>query len=177
MNLLGEVLANGQSSKAKEVASGERGRGGAPTAGRGESDRWLDFGFWAVAFIDLLGQQKAFLRTDRLPEPEQADAFRNEVVASLGVVRQLRKTLKQFRRAFTSSEIRIRCTRPRSRRSRVTWRDYARARLTRPQPAARSAGPSARRLRARARRRRGARASWPSTSGRARGIARGANAA
>jgi hypothetical protein len=53
----------------------------------------ITHGFWFVAFVDLLGQQEAFLRTDYMPEADNAakrDAFVKEVQASVGVVRGMR---------------------------------------------------------------------------------------
>ena len=57
----------------------------------------LDHGFWLVAFVDLLGQQDAFLKTDYLPEEAQREAFVAAVKASVGVIKQLRRILDQFR--------------------------------------------------------------------------------
>jgi len=30
--------------------------------------------YWAVAFLDLLGQKDAFLKTDYIPKPDDAEA-------------------------------------------------------------------------------------------------------
>jgi hypothetical protein len=70
----------------------------------GPNDRAFTHGYWLVAFIDLLGQQEAFLKTDYLPEAGAAakrDAFIKEVQASVGVIRAMRRILDSFRAAQT----------------------------------------------------------------------------
>ena len=62
---------------------------------------------------------------------DTGDGSRSQVIAD---ARMFAKSASSF--------VGMRCTSPRSRRSRVRWGDYARARLTRAQPAARSAGRS-----------------------------------
>lgn len=67
----------------------------------------LTHGYWLVAFIDLLGQKSAFLKTDYVPavgNPEQLKAFITEVKASVGVIRGMRNHLERFRTAFNSIE-------------------------------------------------------------------------
>jgi hypothetical protein len=57
-------------------------------------------GYWLVAFVDLLGQKEAFLRTDYLPktaDAEKVNAFIAEVRASTGVILNMRKFLSMFR--------------------------------------------------------------------------------
>jgi hypothetical protein len=70
------------------------------------SDRTLTHGYWLVAFVDLLGQQEAFMKTDYLPDredPTKRDAFMEAVKASVGVVRRMRRILDTFRTALASN--------------------------------------------------------------------------
>jgi SEC-C motif len=59
----------------------------------------LSHGYWLVAFVDLLGQKDAFLKTDYLPVNDRSreDAFIAEVRASTGVILGMRKILTSFR--------------------------------------------------------------------------------
>lgn len=69
-------------------------------------DRTLTHGYWLVAFMDLLGQKDAFLRTDYLPnaeDPEKMEAFLVEVRASIGVIFSMRKVLASFRKGLSES--------------------------------------------------------------------------
>jgi hypothetical protein len=57
-----------------------------------------------VAFVDLLGQKEAFLKTDYLPnaeDPAKVEAFMAEVKASTGVILGMRKILASFRTGLT----------------------------------------------------------------------------
>jgi hypothetical protein len=65
----------------------------------------LTHGFWLVAFLDLLGQQEAFLKTDYIPEhddPATRREFVEQVQASVGVIRLMRRLLASFRNAVES---------------------------------------------------------------------------
>jgi hypothetical protein len=59
-----------------------------------------------VAFVDLLGQKEAFLRTDYLPnanDPQKVEAFLAEVRASTGVILEMRKILASFRTEMSNA--------------------------------------------------------------------------
>ena len=78
----------------------------APTA-RPVGDRTLLHGYWLVAFVDLLGQKDAFLRTDYLPDaadPTKVAAFLAEVRASTGVILGMRKILASFRTGMSNAD-------------------------------------------------------------------------
>ena len=65
----------------------------------------LSHGYWMIAFVDLLGQKDAFLKTDYLPngdDPAKREAFALEVQASVGVIRTMRRLLDAFREATRS---------------------------------------------------------------------------
>ena len=70
------------------------------------TDSAVTHGYWLVAFVDLLGQQEAFLKTDYLPDgqdPVARAAFIAMVKSSVGVVRTLRKVLDCFRQGLATS--------------------------------------------------------------------------
>jgi hypothetical protein len=74
----------------------------------GDPGPQLTHGYWLVAFVDLLGQQEAFCKTDYLPnaeDPARRAAFEDEVRASLGVVRTMRSLLDTFRAALANTAI------------------------------------------------------------------------
>jgi hypothetical protein len=74
----------------------------------GDPGPQLTHGYWLVAFVDLLGQQEAFCKTDYLPnaeDPARRAAFADEVRASLGVVRTMRSLLDTFRAALANTAI------------------------------------------------------------------------
>jgi hypothetical protein len=65
-----------------------------------QNDGSITHGYWLAAFVDLLGQKEAFLKTDYLPnteDPEKEKAFLAEVKASTGVILGMRKILASFR--------------------------------------------------------------------------------
>jgi hypothetical protein len=69
-------------------------------------DRPLTHGYWLVAFLDLLGQKEAFLRTDYLPnaaDAEKVEQFLSEVRASTGVILGMRKILSSFRTGMATA--------------------------------------------------------------------------
>jgi hypothetical protein len=68
--------------------------------------RRLTHGYWLVAFVDLLGQKDAFLRTDYLPnaeDHEKVEAFLAAVRASTGVILGMRKILASFRTGLSNA--------------------------------------------------------------------------
>jgi hypothetical protein len=71
------------------------------------NDRSYTHGYWLVGFLDLLGQQEAFLKTDCLPDGNDSarkDALIEAVKASTGVVRNMRRTLDAFRTGLTTAD-------------------------------------------------------------------------
>lgn len=67
-----------------------------------ESDR-LSVGYWLVGFVDLLGQQEAFLKVDEVwhRDPLEGQRLLHEaLMGSVGTVRSMRKLLDQFQNAF-----------------------------------------------------------------------------
>jgi len=59
-----------------------------------------------VAFVDLLGQQAAFLKMDYVPTDEsQREAFVAEVQASIGTIRTMRALLEQFREGLGRTNV------------------------------------------------------------------------
>jgi hypothetical protein len=80
---------------------------GAENMDVGEAGRTFTHGFWAVAFIDLLGQKNAFLKTDYLPDesdPEKRAAFVSAVQASVDAIRGMRKIISNFQVGLRSTE-------------------------------------------------------------------------
>lgn len=73
----------------------------------GAEPKKFTHGYWLVAFVDLLGQKEAFLRTDYIPnakDPEKVKAFIEEVRASTGVIRGMRKILASFRTGMSGAD-------------------------------------------------------------------------
>lgn len=74
--------------------------------GQGE----LQFGFWFVAFFDLLGIRERYLETDYLPtSKEERIALLKKLKNGVGVVQALRKTLTRFEEGLndTSDDARL----------------------------------------------------------------------
>jgi hypothetical protein len=64
-----------------------------------KSKEWTHH-YWAAAWLDLLGQSAAFKRTDFVPTSDddpRVGAFRQAVGESIGAIRDVRKTLDNFR--------------------------------------------------------------------------------
>jgi len=64
------------------------------------------FGYWLVGFVDLLGQQSAFLKADEAWELDKAAGQRllkEALKSSVGTILGMRKLLAQFRSAFRST--------------------------------------------------------------------------
>ena len=65
------------------------------------------YGYWLVAFIDLLGQKDAFLKADFLPvdDPTRMKEFLDAVKASVGVIHTMRSLLETFRTSFATTTV------------------------------------------------------------------------
>jgi hypothetical protein len=73
----------------------------------GLDDTKWDYGYWCVAFIDLLGQREAFKRSDFIPDaanPEQTEAFKEAVRASVGTIRSMRALHARFKSGMTEAK-------------------------------------------------------------------------
>ena len=64
-------------------------------------------GYWLVGFVDLLGQQEAFMKLDdvwKLDEAEGKRLLEETLKSSVGTILGMRKLLEGFRTAFRSTE-------------------------------------------------------------------------
>lgn len=77
------------------------------TASTDETTGSVTHGYWLVAFIDLLGQKEAFLKTDYLPDAGDAakrEAFIKQVQASVGVILGMRRILDGFQAGMRGAD-------------------------------------------------------------------------